>query len=166
VKIKTSTPWCNLYYSASKYSIKVSPSLHRAIFNLLFYLVFAYLFLAIFIGFTFWLFAVIGFSFCLAIFLYRQLPSSLAKKYLLLITSSKHKVIANFLLFKTGECQFFAGKTVKLSASSQLNLWGYWLVFTANDSQWSQLFIFKDSLSKQDQARLARTIMRVKYLKE
>ena len=166
MKIKTSTPWCNLYYSASKYNIKVSPSLHRAIFNLLFYFAFTYLFLAIFIGLTFWLFAVIGLFFCFAVYLYRQLPSPLAKKYLLLITSSKHKVITNFLLFKTGECQFFAGKTVKLSASSQLNLWGYWLVFTANGSQRSQLFIFKDSLSKQDQARLARTIMRVKYLKE
>jgi len=69
------------------------------------------------------------------------------------------------VLLQTGECQFVAQQTVQLSASSQINLWGYWLVFTANDSDLSQRFIFKDSLSAQDQARLARTIMRAKYLK-
>tara|TARA_R110000850_G_scaffold244299_1_gene369133 strand:+ start:679 stop:1101 length:423 start_codon:yes stop_codon:yes gene_type:complete len=139
--------------------------LHRAIFNLLFYLAFAYLFLAIFIGFKLWLFAIIGLFFCLIIFLYRQLPNSQAKQYLTLLTSSNYQTGDDFVLLQTGECQFVAQQTVQLSASSQINLWGYWLVFTANDSDLSQRFIFKDSLSAQDQARLARTIMRAKYLK-
>ena len=65
-----------------------------------------------------------------------------------------------FLLTDTGECQFNNRKTLQLSAQSQVNLWGYWLIFT--DSSVSKKYIFKDSLSAKDQARMARTIMRLR----
>jgi hypothetical protein len=49
-----------------------------------------------------------------------------------------------------------------MSAKSQINLWGYWLVFTKSDAALKKHFVFKDSISRQDQARIARTILRVK----
>jgi hypothetical protein len=66
----------------------------------------------------------------------------------------------HFLLDDIGGCQFNNQQKLQLSASSQINLWGYWLVFT--DTCATQKFIFKDSLSAKDQARVARTIMRIR----
>jgi hypothetical protein len=66
----------------------------------------------------------------------------------------------HFLLDDTGGCQFNNQQKLQLSVNSQINLWGYWLVFT--DTSAIQKFIFKDSLSAKDQARVARTIMRIR----
>ncbi|MBA6327027.1 hypothetical protein H4J46_03535 [Colwellia sp. MB02u-6] len=96
------------------------------------------------------------------IFLYRQTPAPLASQWLMLFTSSKDKNKANFVLSDTGECQFNHQKSLQISSHSQINLWGYWLVFSSRDTVTAQHFIFKDSLSSEDQARLARTILRVK----
>ncbi|WP_310733178.1 protein YgfX [Colwellia sp. MB02u-10] len=162
MKTKSLTPWCRLYYSELNYNIKVSPSKHRAIFNLLFYFGFTYLTLTVLFGISFWLgffmAALLGFI----IFLYRQAPAPLASQWLMLFTSSKDKTKANFVLSDTGECQFNHQKSLQISANSQINLWGYWLVFSSRDAVTAQHFIFKDSLSSKDQARLARTILRVK----
>ena len=165
MKIKTLTPWCSLYYSELKYNISLSPSQHRAIFNLLFYFGFTYLCLSIFIGFKLWLGLAIVFLLCGGIFLYRKAGVTLSRQYLRLVTSHKHTSVKSFVLSQTGECQFIAQQRLQLSAKSHLNLWGYWLIFKPNDTKSSKFFIFKDSLSSQDQARLARTIMRVKNLK-
>ncbi|TWX72570.1 hypothetical protein ESZ39_08315 [Colwellia sp. C1TZA3] len=96
------------------------------------------------------------------IFLTCQAPASLVSQWLMLFTSSKDKTTTNFVLSDTGECQFHHQKVLQISANSQINLWGYWLVFTRRDAVTAQHFIFKDSLSSKDQARLARTILRVK----
>ena len=162
MKTKSLTPWCNLYYSELKYNIKVSPSKHWAISILLFYGCFIYLALSIFIGFQLWL----GFSIItLLIFsVYYYLQASISKKIkcLALFISTKNKTRENFILSDTGECQFSGMQPIQLAANSQINLWGYWLVFIPNDVKFRQCFIFKDSLSEQDQARLARTITRVR----
>jgi hypothetical protein len=123
---------------------------------------FTYLTLTVLVGISFWLglfmAALLGFI----ILLYRQVPAPIASQWLMLFTSSKDKIKANFVLSDTGECQFNHQKDLQISANSQINLWGYWLVFSSEDAVTVQHFIFKDSLSSKDQARLARTILRVK----
>lgn len=64
-----------------------------------------------------------------------------------------------FLLTTTGSCQFSDKPKQQLSCASQINLFGYWLVY--DEKGIDNVFIFKDSLSAQNQARVARTIMRV-----
>jgi len=160
VKIKNSTPWCSLYYSELRYNINISPSAHRAIFNLLFYVGFSYIALTIFIGFKLWLGLLITLVLVLFIFLFQQLPVLVINKWLKLFTSSEDKNATSFVLSDTGECQFSGQAALQISANSQINLWGYWLVFSANNFADTQYFIFKDSLSCEDQARLARSIMR------
>jgi len=161
VKTKRLTPWCSLYYSELKYNIKVSPSVHRAILLLLFYLAFAYFTLAVLVGFKLWLGLFILALFGCVVFFYCQAPAPLATKWLLLFNSIDAKTSAFFVLSATGICQFNHRATLQISANSQINLWGYWLVFTTGDAALTKLFIFKDSLSSEDQARLARTIMRM-----
>ncbi|MFT5634594.1 MAG: hypothetical protein ACI89T_000020 [Cognaticolwellia sp.] len=131
-------------------------------FNLLFYLGFAYLSLTIFMGIKLWYGLFIAALFGLIIFLYRQVPASIANKWLALFTSSEDTATTNFVLSAKGECQFNQQETWKICANSQINLWGYWLVFSKEDTAVAKQFIFKDSLSSEDQARIARTIMRVK----
>jgi hypothetical protein len=65
-----------------------------------------------------------------------------------------------FVLTDMGECQCSGQAILQLSANSQINLWGYWLVFT--NSAANSKYIFKDSLSAKNQARIARTIMRMR----
>lgn len=87
-------------------------------------------------------------------------------KFFILFTEGKNSTTVTFILSDTGECQFNNRKILQISVNSQINLWGYWLVFTKNDTGLSKQFIFKDSLSSEDQARLARTIMRVQQSTE
>ncbi|WP_157673891.1 hypothetical protein [Cognaticolwellia beringensis] len=82
-------------------------------------------------------------------------------KWLKLLTPSEDKNATSFVLSDTGECQFTGQAALQISANSQINLWGYWLVFTPKNFAITKHFIFKDSLSSEDQARLARSIMRV-----
>jgi len=162
VKTKSLTPWCNLYYSELKYNIKVSPSTHWAISILLFYGCFTYLTLSVFIGFQFWLgLGIVTFLIFSACY-YLQASTPKKIKCLALFISTENKTRDHFTLSDTGECQFSDKQPIQLAANSQINLWGYWLVFVSNDVKLKQYFIFKDSLSEQDQARLARTITRVK----
>jgi len=96
------------------------------------------------------------------------LLASYRKSILLLFQRNKSIVFSryiiqqteHFLLDDSGRCQFNNQQKLQLSASSQINLWGYWLVFT--DTCVTQKFIFKDSLTAKDQARVARTIMRIR----
>jgi hypothetical protein len=123
---------------------------------------FTYLTLTVLVGISFWLgffmAALLGFI----IILYCQAPRPIASQWLMLFTSSTDKTTANFVLSDTGECQFNHQKSLQISANSQIYLWGYWLVLSSRDAVTAQHFIFKDSLSSKDQARLARTILRVK----
>ncbi|MBA6415862.1 hypothetical protein H4J50_07515 [Colwellia sp. 6M3] len=80
--------------------------------------------------------------------------------------SIKTCITNNFTLSDTGECQFSHKNILQLSANSQINLWGYWLVFTKSEAGLKQYFVFKDSLSSEDQARIARTILRMKNAPE
>jgi hypothetical protein len=129
---------------------------------LLFYLGFAFLTLTVLIGFKVWLgfftAALLGF----VVFVFWQVPALLTSKWFSLFTSIEDKTAASFVLSDTGECQFNGQEALQISTNSQINLWGYWLVFTSNDKTLANRFIFKDSLSREDQSRLSRTILRVK----
>lgn len=166
--MKNLTPWCSLYYSELKYNIKVSPSRHRLIFTTLFYFCFAYITLTFLLGVPLWLGFFILLLAGLIIYIIQQAiialpPSSPSiRKWLNLFSSIDNKATRHFILSETGVCQFNDHQALQISHHSQVNLWGYWLVFATNDSALKQYFIFKDSLSCQDQARLARTVMRVK----
>ena len=63
-----------------------------------------------------------------------------------------------FSLTEVGQYQGIDLQKQQLSSSSQINLWGYWLIFI--DKNQPSKFVFKDSLSLQDRARLARVILR------
>jgi len=129
-------------------------------FNLFFYFGFAYLFLTIFIGFGHWfgLFYVVACGSIL--FIYRSLPVSLTHQWLMFL--SVDETTTSFVLSDTGECQLNEQEVLQISTNSQTYLWGYWLIFNENDRAIDKIFIFKDSLCKIDQARLARAIFRMK----
>jgi hypothetical protein len=160
VKTKILTPWSNLYYSALKYNIRVSPSKHRATFIFSFYTLFFYLTLTVLVGFQLWLGIL-----CTVLLLSHYCHPHIAvitEQLFKLKPSIKTCIANNFILSDSGECQFNHKNILQLSANSQINLWGYWLVFTKSDVALKQYFIFKDSLSSEDQARIARTILRMK----
>ena len=160
MKIKNLTPWCNLYYSALKFNIEVSPSEVKAILKFQIALGCCYTIFLFTLGFKLWFtitilliaFWLITSRHLVLLFLQRKSSTFLAKFFL--------QQTDFFLLTDTGECQFNNRKPLQLSAQSQINLWGYWLIFT--DSSVSKKYIFKDSLSAKDQARMARTIMRLR----
>jgi hypothetical protein len=74
-----------------------------------------------------------------------------------------HREVNSLRLTLSGECQFNQQTSLQLSKRSKIGVLGYWLVFEGNIAQVSSMFIFKDSLSIKDRARLARTI---KYLQQ
>ena len=160
MKTKNLTPWCNLYYSALKFNIEVSPSEIKAILKFLIAFGCCYITLLFMFGFKLW--------YTLIILLFTFLLISHRNLILLFLQRKSSTFFATFflqqtdffLLTDTGECQFNNRKALQLSAQSQVNLWGYWLIFT--DSSVSKKYIFKDSLSAKDQARMARTIMRLR----
>lgn len=113
------------------------------------------------LGFKLWPIVFIIALLGLLAFLYRRAPERLKSICLALFTATVPAAPASFVLSKTGACQFTEQEILQISANSQINLWGYWLVFSPHDSALAKIFIFKDSLSHEDQARLARTIKRV-----
>ena len=160
--MKSLTPWCNLYCSALRFNIKVSPSAIKAILKFIIVFGCGYILLLFTIGFKLWftiaLVVIVFFlvSFRKSVFLLSQAYSSTC------LNKTSFSQCDFFLLTDIGQCQFSHEQKQQLSSSSQINLWGYWLVFT--DSQIKSRFIFKDSLSEKDQARMVRTIMRVQQL--
>lgn len=118
----------------------------------------------VFFDFKLWLGLCISVLFSFVFIFYRQVFNAIVSKFFILFTAAKNSTTVSFILSETGEWQFNNQKGLQISAHSQINLWGYWLVFTKNETGLSKQFIFKDSLSSEDQARLARTIMRVQQL--
>jgi len=108
-----------------------------------------------------WLGLFISALFSVMFIFYRQVLIAITGKFFILFPPANGSASVNFVLSDTGECQFNNQKTLQISARSQINLWGYWLVFIHNDQGLSKQYIFKDSLSNKDQARLARTIIHV-----
>ena len=116
-------------------------------------------------GFYIWLGIFITALFIFSSCFYQQ-AAALASKWLSLKSSLENQTIENFILSDTGECQFNNKAALQISAHSQINVWGYWLVFANSDAVFTKHFIFKDSLSNEDQARIARTILRIKNSSE
>ncbi len=166
MKIKSLTPWFNLYSSELKYNIQLVPSLHRVVLNSLFYLAIAVFSLTLFLGYKLWLGLLIVFTALIVILSYLQASKRQQSKWLTRLTAKHHLIRSNFVLTDSGACQFVGQAPLQLSANSQINLWGYWLIFSTSDDGFSKCFIFKDSLTGENQSRLARTIMRVQKSRE
>lgn len=127
------------------------------------FLLTGYILLWFTIGFRLWLTILfIALSFFLITYA-RQFMLHLIAKLLYFLNNSNTEKNYCFILTECGECQFSHEQKLQISTKSQINLWGYWLVFTDN-TRTSQ-FIFKDGLSVIDQARIGRTINRVKQFK-
>lgn len=132
-------------------------------FNWSFYTVFIYLTITVLLGFYIWLsLFCVGFLIFLNYFHHKISLQLSNQQGLSLNTSLASDISGNFVLSDMGECQFNSQDILQISAKSQINLWGYWLVFKKNDAALKKHFVFKDSLSRQDQARIARTILKVK----
>lgn len=158
--MKSLTPWCNLYYSASRFNIKVSPSPSKAVSAFLVILGACYIFGLFAVGFKLWFTVLILLITFIIVrcrtFILHYFQSNPLPFFSIYFLQKRHF----FALTETGKYQLSNRKEQQLSSSSQINLWGYWLVFI--DQKRSSEFIFKDSLSEQDQARVARIIMRLK----
>lgn len=128
--------------------------------QIIFFLINSYILLWFTIGFRLWLTVL----FVLIIFLLtiyaKQFVLHLLDKTLYLLNIAHVNKHCCFTLTDYGQCQFSDEKKSQISPNSQINLWGYWLVFT--DNTMVNKFVFKDSLSAIDQARIGRTINRVK----
>ncbi len=160
MKTKNLTPWCNLYCSELKFNIKISPSAIKAILSFLIALDCCYVLLLFTLGFKLW-YTIIILLFSFLLINYRNsILLLLQRRSSTFFTKFFVQQADFFVLTGTGECQFSGQKTLQLSASSQINLWGYWLAFTGSSA--SNKYIFKDSLSTKEQARVSRTIMRMR----
>jgi hypothetical protein len=156
VKIKNSTQWSNIYSNASKYNISVKDSRYRlALYGLL--IVIASL--AILICFTF--------QYILA-----QSLAIISVIYFSLLLSIKNNkaIIDSFVLSTVGE--IILNKDLgsyQLLASSRHSFIGCWLImipiqtthlqhYLGRKTRPKHLFLFRDSLTKQDYSRIARVL--------
>ncbi|WP_085283562.1 hypothetical protein [Colwellia chukchiensis] len=117
--------------------------------------------MAIVVGFTLWLLVIFTLLFLASALLYHYATKPVQQQWLAYFFRKSDLATANFLLSSSGQCRFNEHQLGQLSRDSQLYLWGYWLIFHVNDNAPANRFIFKDSLTVQDQARLARAILRV-----
>lgn len=76
--------------------------------------------------------------------------------------SYREKNFPAFIIDENGELSFTGGSKQQLLAQSQVTFLGYLLLFQQDNKKPEKCFIFKDSLSKQDNARLARIIFRLR----
>lgn len=156
-----STPWCNLFSSASKYSISVNKSRYQ----LLLYAGIPTIFILvamIFLTYAYHLALVIAFIAMLLISLFRR-------------RESKHQQnVSTFELTSQGQCLFDDQSCYQIQASSRQSFLGCWLVLqlipnnhvlfnTHNSNPKRLLFLFRDSLSPQDFSRLSNVITQLAY---
>ncbi len=147
------TPWCNLFSTASKYSIQVKKSHYKplVIFGSL---VLFFLLLLLYFSYAYHLALVI------AIFTLIVLGVLIAQQ-----SAKQAKVEYQFELSQQGGCSFDGEVYYQLQTSSRLSFLGCWLTLvpvTAKStlvvSKRKQLFIYRDSLCEQDFSRLSRVL--------
>lgn len=72
------------------------------------------------------------------------------------------KPLSPFIIDEHGEVSFAGERKQQLLPKSQVTFLGYLLIFQHGNKKPEKHFIFKDSLSRQDNARLARIIFRLR----
>lgn len=159
--MQNSIQWFNLYSTESKFSINVYKSSVKwlLIFSCAFLLLVGLLALSFFEStpvLVLSLFIGVVVLLCLSI-------SIIATKQSSNINAKPVIPFISFGLTVNGEVLLSSGEEYHLHSSSRHGLFGCWLVLIANDKDTpyrKSLFIFKDSVSAKDYARLCRTITR------
>ncbi len=156
MKIKNSTQWSNIYSNASKYNVNVKDSRYKLAF---------YGFLAVIAS----LVILVSFTFQYILALSLAIISVISLS--LFVSINNNKPITNsFILTSVGE--IFLNKeqrSYQLLVGSRHSFIGCWFVMIPNHTTHSQhdmsskttpkqLFIFRDSFTKQDYSRIGRVL--------
>ena len=155
------TPWCNLFSSASKYSISVKKSRYQVL---------------LYTGITtiFILIAIVFFSYAYHLALVIAIIAVLLLSLFRRSESNHQQSVLTFDLTSKGQCLFDNQRCYQIQSSSRQSFLGCWLVlqlkssthvhFNAKNRNPNKLlFIFRDSLSKQDFSRLANVITQLEH---
>ena len=156
--------WSNLYSTESKYKLTLYPSAHARI-----WLFSQCLMLAFVLSFSVTLIFKIAFFYLAAAVLLLGLLIFLLNDVTLRLTAQTTPEY--FTLDLSGYCQFGLDDIWLLTKASKLSFWGGYLTLEKIDPLTQKVvqpkvqkrrIIFKDSMSKQDYARLCRVILKNK----
>lgn len=161
MKTANLTPWCNLFSTESKYNICVGKSRYKVI---LYTGSTVALILLLLIFFTYAYHIALAVA-VLTFLLLGVLPTK---------QSSKHVTVSQFELNSQGLCSFDGNKHYQLQASSRFSFLGGWLILqpvttvhamfnVSNNKSKTMIFIYRDSLSKQDFSRLSNVISQLNH---
>ncbi|MCW8833731.1 MAG: hypothetical protein OQK09_04810 [Colwellia sp.] len=159
-----STPWCNLFSTASKFNIQVNESRNKllVIYGLT---VFFLLLLVLYFSYAYFLALVVA---TLTLLVLGVLYSQQRTKH----RQKDAKCLYQFELNQQGLCLFNGNEYYQLHASSRFSFFGCWLMLLpttenkCSGDKAKQLFIFRDSLTEQDFSRLSqvlRNLTKVSY---
>jgi len=185
VKIQSLTPWCNLYSIESKYNIFVNASRYKTIFYSvapLCFVVISYILQFSAVSTNTWLalflFSLSSFIYTLVCLANNPSRKRSSSKYAFALTENGQCYLLDNLPKKSGFvlAKPYTDQCLQIQQSSRVGLWGCWLNFelvkeglvkeglTSDDlissyrAKSNSLFIFKDSVSSLDYARLCRII--------
>ncbi len=150
------TPWCNLFSNASKYKIGVKKSHYKDIL----YAVVAFVFVLLLLIFFTYAYHV---ALSIAVVVTLLLGLALSKK------NNQQNIVSTFELNSQGQCLFERDTYYQLHVNSRVSFLGCWLFLqpisamdkmfhVKNNKAKKLLFIYRDSLSKQDFSRLSNVI--------
>lgn len=153
--------WCNLFSSASKYSICVRKSRYRVLLYAGLTVAFLLLVLIFFTN-------AYHLALTIAVFVIVLVGLLLVKQ------NNQQVIVSRFELTRQGVCSFDDKVDYQIQRSSRLSFLGGWLIlqpmplastmFNAKDNDSNKLiFIYRDSLSKQDFSRIAQVINQLNY---
>ena len=153
-------PWCNLFSTASKYNVTVKKSRYQTIVYVGVVVVFVLLLLTFF-------------TYAYHLVLTLAVIGIVLLGFLLTKQSRSQDAITAFKLTSQGQCSFAGNNHYQLHLNSRCSFLGCWLVLqpvvTVNSlseqrqaaktgSETKLLFIYRDSLSKQDFSRISQVI--------
>jgi len=154
------TPWCSLFSNASKFSISVKKSQYRTLFQITSVVV-CLLLMLIFFTYAYLLALSIAVIF---IILFGLLNAKI----------NQQPIDSTFEINSQGLCSFEDNNIYQVQANSRFSFLGCWLVLqtlpsnglllnTEKNNFKNVLFIYRDSLSKQDFSRLSRIISQLNH---
>jgi hypothetical protein len=161
VKTANLTPWCSLFLNASKYNICVKKSRYKTLSCAAVAIVITLL-IILFFTYAYHLALAIAVVVCIlcSLYLANKKPSCI--------------IVSKFELDSHGLCIFNGENHYQLQAGSRFSFLGCWLYLrpttsshtiynTCEKSNTENLFIFRDSLSKQDFSRVSKAIYQVNH---
>mgnify|MGYP007014079925 FL=1 len=160
MKTTNLTPWCNLFSTASKYSIEVKKSRYKL---LIYSSVVVFLIASILVFFTYAYYAALVITVCSFLFF-----------GILLANKDNPAVVVRFELDNKGLCSFDGVHYYQLLINSRFSFFGCWLNLqycsdkthykTNNNDTIKRVFIFRDSLCEGDFSRISNIISQLNHL--